>query len=146
MDPTLEGEVLGELLLRKSDTAVGAASRASCFEGEGRMLLPDTLRGDFEGEAGAGILIESNIAANAAFSGDIGLALLGCLRSGEWSIESIVTLEASGLSAACDSATMDAVSAVSSDEPKTAASESIGVDCISDPSGLTGNGTEAASQ
>ncbi len=128
MDPTLEGEVVGELLLRKRDTAVGAASLASCFEGEERILLPDALRGDFEGEEGAGILIESNMAANAAFSGDIGLALLGCLRSGECSIGSVVAVGGAVLGPLCDWATMGAESGLSSDEPSMADSKFIGVD------------------
>lgn len=96
LDPILEGEVVGEPLWRKSDDATGAASRAICFEGEERMLLPDALRGDFEGDAGGGgILIESNMAASAAFSGDIGFALLGCLRSGDCRIELTTALGSS---------------------------------------------------
>lgn len=78
-DPTLEGERFGELFgelddLRKSDSAVGAASRATCFEGDERMLLLplDVFRGDLDGDVGGGIWIESNMAASAAFSGDIG--------------------------------------------------------------------------
>jgi hypothetical protein len=38
------------------------------------MLLPEAFRGDLDGETGGGILIESNMAARAAFSGDIGLS------------------------------------------------------------------------
>lgn len=82
VDATFEGEVLGELSLLKSDTAVEAPSRTTFFEGEDKILLPEALRGDFEGETGGGILIESNMAARAAFSGDMALVPLG-LRSGD---------------------------------------------------------------
>lgn len=73
VDPTFDGEVEDELVLRNSDDTVDALSGAVCLDGEDRMLLPEALRGDFEGEIGCGILIESNMAARAAFSGDIGL-------------------------------------------------------------------------
>lgn len=66
------------------------------LDGEVRRWL-DALRGDFVGElAGGGILIESNMAASAAFSGDIGLGgaaslvRLTALRAGESSSVSIV--------------------------------------------------------
>lgn len=81
-DATLEGEVPGEVGLLKSD---GAVSRASCFDGDDRMLLPEALRGDLDGDVGGGILIESKMAANAAFSGDIGFVsmLTTRFRSGD---------------------------------------------------------------
>ena len=68
----------------------------SPLDGEARRWL-DALRGDFVGElTGGGILIESNMAASAAFSGDIGLGgaaslvRLTALRAGESSSVSIV--------------------------------------------------------
>ena len=88
---------IGESLLKLRDAAeseeeafAGERKRDSvdgwsCFEGDVRMLLllPEALRGDLDGETGGGILIESNMAARAAFSGDMGFAFASASKEAE---------------------------------------------------------------
>lgn len=110
------------------------------------MLLPDALRGDFDGETGGGILIESNMAASAAFSGDIGLASALTLRCGDCRDELSMCL--ASLSAVTMS--LELVSCFgktcSSEEPMFGTiCASAGAAWTRDSFGLSGRGTKAAS-
>ena len=148
VEPTLDGELMGELGLRKSEETVEAASPATCFEGDERMLLlPHALRGDFVGDSGAGILIESNMAASAAFSGDIGLTSVRVrlLRAGDCSIVLIDDAASSGLTSSMVDSALRKGDTGASHEPTGAAVVVCAGNSTSDSFGLSGSGTSAAS-